>query len=91
LTPCLHDSGSVANALLDPAWGEVSFVTGLYKDEGGAFTYTMMFADRTHRVRCGHDLQEYPKSLKREIRTWWKGDMNGKTWPHFLGDMTTVL
>jgi uncharacterized small protein (DUF1192 family) len=85
---CLHDVEDGCNTSIEDAWGAADHVKKLHMDEGGMFTYTVQFCDRVRRVRCGHDLQEYPRALKREIRSYWKGDLYCPTMPHYLGDMS---
>jgi hypothetical protein len=89
--PCPHDTATCINTPLPACLGDAESVESLEADEGGVYTYLVHFENGTHTVRCGHDLQGYPRSLRREIRYFWKEVVECPTAPHFLGSMACVL
>jgi hypothetical protein len=89
--PCPHDTVTCTNTPLHSGLGDAEFVDSLEADEGGVFTYMVTFEHGTQAVRCGHDLQGYPQSMRREIRYFWKEAVNCPTAPHYLGSMARVF
>jgi hypothetical protein len=95
-TPCPHDGTALApTPRMDSNWGAPDYVESLETDEGGVLTYLVMFELDSYPIRCGHDLRECSRDLKKAIRSFWKDDVECPTTPHALGDMrcdmTTLL
>jgi hypothetical protein len=88
-TPCPHDARDSVNTKIEARWGEMKCVDEIvYSDVDGVFTYGVEFEKGKQMIVCGHDISEYPRAMRKEIRWVVKYDCCGA--PHYLGEMMNI-